>query len=121
LDPRIKKPSLLKLIVTEKCPRCGKGRVFEPRKGLLKFPVMKDECSECGYRFNREPGYFLGAMYVSYGLAVAEAVATFLICYFLFPQLPLIWYPVFITITVVLLSYRNFRLSRIIYMHIFPW
>ncbi len=31
---------------------------------------MHDECPSCGLRFNREPGYFLGAMYVSYGLAL---------------------------------------------------
>ena len=32
---------------------------------------MHDCCSTCGLRFNREPGYFLGAMYISYGLALA--------------------------------------------------
>jgi hypothetical protein len=32
---------------------------------------MHDCCARCGLRFNREPGYFLGAMYISYGLALA--------------------------------------------------
>jgi hypothetical protein len=36
---------------------------------------MHDRCSNCGLRFNREPGYFLGAMYISYGLALAAIVA----------------------------------------------
>lgn len=36
---------------------------------------MHDRCVECGLRFNREPGYFLGAMYVSYGLALVIIVA----------------------------------------------
>jgi hypothetical protein len=31
---------------------------------------MNDSCPSCGLRFNREPGYFLGAMYISYGLAL---------------------------------------------------
>lgn len=31
---------------------------------------MHDRCSHCGLRFNREPGYFLGAMYISYGIAL---------------------------------------------------
>jgi ABC-type transport system involved in cytochrome c biogenesis permease component len=31
---------------------------------------MHDRCSSCGLHFNREPGYFLGAMYVSYGLGL---------------------------------------------------
>jgi len=32
---------------------------------------MNDRCSRCGLHFNREAGYFLGAMYISYGLALA--------------------------------------------------
>ena len=35
---------------------------------------MHDRCPQCGLRFNREPGYFLGAMYISYGLALAVIV-----------------------------------------------
>ena len=31
---------------------------------------MHDSCPTCGLHFNREPGYFLGAMYISYGLGV---------------------------------------------------
>ena len=32
---------------------------------------MNDSCPTCSLHFNREPGYFLGAMYISYGLALA--------------------------------------------------
>ena len=32
---------------------------------------MNDRCTRCGLLFNREAGYFLGAMYISYGLAIA--------------------------------------------------
>jgi Protein of unknown function (DUF983) len=32
---------------------------------------MNDRCPVCGLPFNREQGYFLGAMYISYGLALA--------------------------------------------------
>jgi Protein of unknown function (DUF983) len=35
---------------------------------------MHDECPACGLHFNREPGYFLGAMYISYGLGIAVIV-----------------------------------------------
>lgn len=31
---------------------------------------MNDCCPACGLLFSREPGYFLGAMYISYGLAL---------------------------------------------------
>jgi len=31
---------------------------------------MHPSCPVCGLKFEREPGYFLGAMYISYGLAL---------------------------------------------------
>ena len=31
---------------------------------------MNERCAVCGLKFEREPGYFLGAMYISYGLAL---------------------------------------------------
>jgi uncharacterized protein (DUF983 family) len=34
------------------------------------FPKMCERCSICDLKFEREPGYFLGAMYLSYGLGV---------------------------------------------------
>ena len=36
---------------------------------------MNDRCPACGLPFNREPGYFLGAMYISYVLGVVIIVA----------------------------------------------
>lgn len=36
---------------------------------------MNDRCHVCGLNFNREPGYFLGAMYISYGLGLALVFA----------------------------------------------
>jgi len=31
---------------------------------------MWEQCPNCGLKFEREPGYFLGAMYISYVLAL---------------------------------------------------
>ena len=36
---------------------------------------MHECCPVCGLKFEREPGYFLGAMYISYGLALITIVA----------------------------------------------
>src|SRR5579864_9761989 len=61
-------------IFRQLCPRCRSARIF--RSTLYwGFPKMNDRCPVCGLRFNREPGYFLGAMYISYGLALAVIVA----------------------------------------------
>ena len=35
---------------------------------------MHECCPNCGLKFEREQGYFLGAMYISYGLALITIV-----------------------------------------------
>jgi Protein of unknown function (DUF983) len=36
---------------------------------------MNERCPACGLKFEREQGYFLGAMYISYGLALITIVS----------------------------------------------
>jgi hypothetical protein len=116
-----RKGNIVLNILSEKCPRCGIGQVFEKGKKFYSIPPMKHQCDVCSYKFDREPGYFIGAMYLSYGLAVLEGIITFLICYFLFPQLPTIWIPILIMVVILVCSIKNFKISRIMYIHIFPW
>lgn len=47
-----------------RCPRCLHGPVWR------SFLTMHESCPVCGLVFEREPGYFTGAMVVSYVLAV---------------------------------------------------
>jgi uncharacterized protein (DUF983 family) len=56
-------------IVHQLCPRCRLGKIF--RSSIFFFPKMHERCPVCGLKFEREQGYFLGAMYISYGLALA--------------------------------------------------
>ena len=76
------RPSTLSSIVRQLCPRCRTGRIFRPNVHLgvdwgvyWGFPKMNDCCPACDLLFNREPGYFLGAMYISYGLGLAFVAA----------------------------------------------
>ena len=85
------KGNLAVRILKEKCPHCGKGDVYEKKQKLFELPVMKDRCGACNYFFDREPGYFLGAMYISYGLAVLQGIVTFILLYTFLPDIPTIW------------------------------
>ncbi|MCD6018756.1 MAG: hypothetical protein K0S53_1877 [Bacteroidetes bacterium] len=114
------KGSLISRILKEKCPNCGEGEVYEKKKKFFQLPVMKEECNNCHYHFDREPGYFLGAMYISYGLAVFQGIVTFILLYMVFPDLPTIAVVLIILAVICLFSLKNYKLSRIIYMHIFP-
>jgi uncharacterized protein (DUF983 family) len=60
-------------IVRQLCPRCRAGKIF--RKSVWLFPQMYARCPVCNLKFEREQGYFLGAMYISYGLGVAVIAA----------------------------------------------
>ncbi len=47
-----------------RCPRCLDGAVW-------RAPLeMHERCPVCGLAYEREPGYFTGAMVVSYVMAV---------------------------------------------------
>ena len=56
-------------ILRHRCPRCRVGKIFR-HSIFLGFPKMHECCSVCHLRYERESGYFLGAMYISYGVAL---------------------------------------------------
>jgi uncharacterized protein (DUF983 family) len=116
-----RKGNLVLNILKEKCPRCGEGNVYEEHTPFFKMPVMHEACPVCGYKFDREPGYFLGAMYISYAIAVFVGIVTFLICRWLFPDMEVFYIPIPILIMFLLIAKKNYKLSRVIYMHMFPW
>jgi uncharacterized protein (DUF983 family) len=55
-----------------KCPRCGRTPLYA---GIF---AMRERCAACGFRYEREQGYFVGAIYVNYAVTVATAVGTVL-------------------------------------------
>ena len=57
-----------------KCPRCRIGHVYQGPAYGLKVQKMNSHCEYCGLRYEREPGYFYGAMYVTYAFSIAEMV-----------------------------------------------
>src|SRR5438552_17405160 len=59
--------STISAILHQKCPRCHSGAIF--RSSIFRgFVKMNERCPVCDLKFEREEGYFLGAMYISYGL-----------------------------------------------------
>jgi hypothetical protein len=78
---------------------------------------MNPACPSCGLRFLREAGYFLGAMYVSYGLGVLTILPVAILLA-LAAEWPL---PVIMAIVVLqtLVSVPLFlRFSRVLWLHV---
>ena len=40
---------------------------------------MRDRCAACGLRYEREQGYFVGAIYINYAVTVVIAAGTVLV------------------------------------------
>lgn len=106
--------------VTEKCPKCGTGNTFKKNNRLFKIPQMHPNCPSCGFKFEREPGYFIGAMYVSYGLAVLLGIVTFLSCSLMLPFVSIATKTGITLFAILLFSKTNFKWSRLIYLRIAP-
>lgn len=114
------KRNKLEIILKGKCPRCHSGEMFKYKAyNLRKFDEMHENCPVCDLRFEREPGFFYGAMYVSYAFSVALFVILGTLIYNVLGD-PDIWvYASIIFGTVLGLLPLLFRYSRIIYLHVF--
>ncbi|MBD0823918.1 MULTISPECIES: DUF983 domain-containing protein [Aestuariibaculum] len=103
-----------------KCPNCKKGKIFLNKGNilLLNIPKMNERCQICNYKFERETGFFFGAMFVSYAIAVAQMIASLVVFWYFFDLSPL---RVFVIVILVafLLSTVNFKLSRSIWIYLF--
>ena len=79
----LKKGSRLYSILTGSCPKCHEESMYVDKNpyNITKIYEMHDTCSHCKTRYKIEPSFFYGAMYVSYGLGIAFAVAAFIISF----------------------------------------
>ena len=104
-------------IVHAKCPRCRRGKLFANGMYGFKGQVMNTTCSHCGLVFEREPGYFYVAMFVSYAFNVAEMVTIAVaISVLTGSRNPWLYVSIILGVAVVLSPF-NFRYSRVILLH----
>jgi uncharacterized protein (DUF983 family) len=97
-----------------RCPVCGKGKLYS---GIFK---MHDNCSVCGYHFEREEGYFTSA------IAINIVVSEFIVAAFTIPlaanpaipMLPVLLIGMPIAVILPLLFYRH---SRSLWMSMDLW
>lgn len=81
--------------------------------------AMNPVCPVCGHRFEREPGFFQGAMYVSYGIGIIYLGVLGLVAnVFVVPR-----YGVTLGVAGVVLVHLAcipavFRYSRVIWAHV---
>lgn len=107
-------------ILTGTCPVCHEESMYkEPNPYKLnKLFNMHERCSNCGTKYKIEPSFFFGAMYVSYAVGIAFAVAAFVITY-LFLGKDLLTSFIVIIATLIVFIPVIVRLSRNIWINFF--
>ncbi len=122
------KPNYFWSMLTGKCPRCRRGAMFtnsNPYKKLsLKHILdMPENCPVCHQKYDMETGFWYGTGYVSYALAVAVSVATFVAWYVLIgisvEGSSLFWWLGTNIVFLVILQPWLMRISRVIYIRFF--
>ncbi len=116
----LKKGSKLNSILTGSCPKCQNESMYSDKNPLHLSKVLKmnENCSHCGLKYQIEPSFFYGAMYVSYGLNVAVGIAAFIVS-FVFFKTTIEQSFLAIVITLIVLFPFVLRLSRNLYINMF--
>ena len=115
-----KKGSKLYSIFTGTCPKCHEESMFKNKNPyvLSELMDMHEKCSNCGTKYKIEPSFFYGAMYVSYGVGIAFAVAAFVITFvFLKANINVVFAS--IVVTLVVFMPVIIRISRNIWINLF--
>ena len=114
------KQTALYSIIKAKCPHCHEGDFFETRNpyNLKKFDKMHKNCPVCGEDFERETGFYYGAMYASYGLTVLFGITIFLLMCVLFNFETTTYLITFVILQVLLLPIF-YRTARLLWINVF--
>jgi uncharacterized protein (DUF983 family) len=116
----MKKGSKLYSIATMTCPQCQESHMMVANP--YRFSTMgevKNKCEVCGLDLKPEPGFYYGAMYVSYGLGVAIFVTIWASCNLFFDNVG-VWTQIsLVLIALIGLGPYLYALSKVIWANIF--
>ena len=102
--------SLAAAIAQAKCPKCRQGNMFPVSPfSYRKLTVMHSRCQVCDANLIPEPGFYDGAMYISYAFSVALMVTSLVAINVLVAE-PKLW--MYLTTVVVLTIFFFFFMLR---------
>lgn len=103
-----------------KCPRCQEGNLFIDRnaynfKNMLEMPRL---CPVCSQRFDVEPGFYSGALWISFPIIVLIGIPFWALLYFVI-GISFEWMALLMAIYILGLQPIIMRYSRAIWINIF--
>ena len=97
--------------LTRRCPRCGAGHLFRHY-----FELIPD-CPKCGLHFEREPGYFAGALAINIMVAGGLFAVVFVaLLAATIPTVPVVELLVVLVPIVVLVPVIYYPFSKTVWM-----
>lgn len=117
----LKKGSKLFSILKFRCPHCHEGDFYKSRNpyNIKSMSEVKDKCATCDKELSLEPGFYFGAMYVSYAFGVAHIVA-FLVAKWVLNYETSFWnFIFFVAIFLIAATPLYYAMSKIIWANLF--
>lgn len=107
-------------ILKGSCPKCHQESMYVNKNAYIISETLKlnERCSHCNTKYQIEPSFFYGAMYVSYAVGIAFAVAAYVISNLIFSA-SLMGTFISIVATLVVFMPIIMRLSRNIWINFF--
>lgn len=112
--------SSLVSILQQRCPRCHQGPLFtHSALNLAHFTEMPSACPVCGQVYEPEPGFYWGAMYISFAFSTAIMLVVGFAVYYLLHD-PDTWvYITAVAVVALLLTPLSLRYSRTLMLYLF--
>ena len=107
-------------ILRLKCPRCHEGNLFVSRNAynFKNMLAMPEHCPVCNQNFEVEPGFYSGALWISFPIIVVIAIPFYLVMDFVL-RLSFEWMFIIMAIYILGLQPVIMRYSRAIWINVF--
>jgi uncharacterized protein (DUF983 family) len=105
-------------IAQAKCPKCRQGNMFPVSPfSYRKLTVMHSRCPVCDASLVPEPGFYDGAMYISYAFSVALMVTSLVAINVLVAEPKLWMYLTTVVVLTIFLMPAMLRYSKTLYLY----
>ncbi|HVU15529.1 MAG TPA: DUF983 domain-containing protein [Candidatus Didemnitutus sp.] len=102
-----------------RCPNCGNKTLFKSGSPF----TLNEECPSCGLRFEKDEGFFLGAMSLNYGITLIVFLAPIAIAWYkgVLGRTPAMVMAIAASVVVPIALYRSSRSWQLmLYYFFFP-
>ena len=111
-------PSAITSTFALTCPRCRRGDLFPTSSFSFDKPFMQYEhCPECGNSYFPEPGFYYGAMFISYIGSAFFSLGFVMLLHWVFDWSTAASFGLLLVVAGLLFVWW-FRFSRSVYFHL---